>query len=101
MEAIAQLTLIRICPPSVRLAEDDEEAAFSSILGVVGHVQVGVHAGLEHRDAAKLVEDEFGAAAGFYDFLRRLAAEVQFPLTCRVVIRRIENGFFKKTILHY
>ena len=40
----------------VRLAEDDEEVAFAGVLEVVGHVQVGVHAGLEHGDAAELVE---------------------------------------------
>ena len=40
----------------VRLTEDDEEIAFAGVLEVVGHVQVGVHAGLEHGDAAQLVE---------------------------------------------
>ena len=40
----------------VRLAEDDEEIAFAGVLEVLGHVQVGVHAGLEHGDAAQLVE---------------------------------------------
>ena len=40
----------------VRLAEDDEEIAFAGVLEVLGHVQVGVHAGLEHGDAAQLAE---------------------------------------------
>ena len=40
----------------VRLAEDDEQVALASVLQVVGHVQVGVHARLEHGDAAELVE---------------------------------------------
>ena len=40
----------------VRLAEDDEEIALAGVLEVLGHVQVGIHAGLEHRDAAELVE---------------------------------------------
>ena len=40
----------------VRLAEDDEEVALAGVLEVVGHVQVGVHARLEHGDAAELVE---------------------------------------------
>ena len=40
----------------VGLAEDDEEVAFAGVLEVVRHVEVGVHAGLEHRDAAELVE---------------------------------------------
>ena len=40
----------------VRLAEDDEQVAFAGVLEVVGHVQVGVHARLEHGDAAELVE---------------------------------------------
>jgi hypothetical protein len=56
------LTLTWIWPSSagedvdVRLAEDDEQVALAGVLEVVGHVQVGVHAGLEHRDAAELVE---------------------------------------------
>ena len=40
----------------VRLAEDDEEIALAGVLQVVGHVQVGVHARLEHGDAAQLAE---------------------------------------------
>ena len=40
----------------VRLAEDDEEVALAGVLQVVGHVQVGVHARLEHGDAPQLVE---------------------------------------------
>ena len=40
----------------VRLAEDDEQVAFAGVLQVLGHVQVGIHAGLEHGDAAQLVE---------------------------------------------
>ena len=33
-----------------------EQVAFAGVLQVFGHVQVGVHAGLEHRDAAQLGE---------------------------------------------
>ncbi len=40
----------------VRLAEDDEEVALAGVLEIVGHVQVGVHAGLQHGDAAELAE---------------------------------------------
>ena len=40
----------------VRLAEDHEQVALAGVLQVVGHVQVGVHARLEHRDAAELAE---------------------------------------------
>ena len=40
----------------VRLAEDDEEVALAGILQVVGHVEVGVHARLEHGDAAEFCE---------------------------------------------
>ena len=56
------LTFTRISPArlsqnlDVRLAEDDEEVALAGVLEVVGHVQVGVHAGLEHGDAAELAE---------------------------------------------
>ena len=40
----------------IRLAEDDEEVALAGVLEVLGHVQVGVHARLEHGSAAELVE---------------------------------------------
>ena len=56
------MTFTRILPSfvrqdrDVRLAEDDEQVALAGVLQVVGHVQVGVHARLEHRDAAELVE---------------------------------------------
>ena len=40
----------------IRLAEDDEEVALAGILEIVGHVQVRVHAGLEHLDAPQLGE---------------------------------------------
>ena len=40
----------------VGLAEDDEEVALAGVLQIVGHVQVGVHAGLENGNAAELVE---------------------------------------------
>ncbi|MCY1371508.1 hypothetical protein D9M69_586580 [compost metagenome] len=38
----------------VRLAEDDEEIALAGVLEVFGHVQVCVHARLEHWQLAKL-----------------------------------------------
>ncbi len=41
---------------NIRLAEDDEEIAFTRVLEVAGHVQVGVHAGLEYGEAAELAE---------------------------------------------
>ena len=37
----------------VRLAEDDEEVALAVVAQIVGHVEVGVHPGLEHLDAAQ------------------------------------------------
>ena len=40
----------------VGLAEDDEEVPLARVLEVVGHVQVGVHARLEHGDAPELAE---------------------------------------------
>ena len=52
----ADLSGLRRQDVDVRLAEDDEEIALAGVLQVVGHVQVGVHARLEHGDAAKLVE---------------------------------------------
>ena len=52
----AQLAVLLGEQVDVRLAEDDEEVALAGVLEVVGHVQVGVHARLEHGDAAELVE---------------------------------------------
>ena len=40
----------------IRLAKDDKEVALAGVFEVVGHVEVGVHAGLEDRDAAEFVE---------------------------------------------
>ena len=40
----------------IGLPEDDEQVTLSSVLQVVRHVQVGVHAGLENGDLAKLAE---------------------------------------------
>ena len=40
----------------VRLAKNYEQVAFASVLQIVGHVQVGVHAGLEDRNSPKFVE---------------------------------------------
>ena len=40
----------------VRLAEDDEEVTFAGVLEVLGHMQVGVHPCLEHRDATKFTK---------------------------------------------
>ena len=40
----------------VRLAEDDKQVALARVLQVFGHVQVGVHACLQHRNAAQLVD---------------------------------------------
>jgi hypothetical protein len=55
-------TFTRIMPVAgssifdVGLAEDDEQVAAARGLQVAAHVQVGVHAGLQHRHAAELVE---------------------------------------------
>jgi len=38
----------------VGLAKDDEEVAGAGVLQLVGHVEVGVHPGFEHRNAAEL-----------------------------------------------
>ena len=48
------LAVLGVEDVDVRLAEDDEQVALAGVLQVVGHVQVGVHAGLEHGDAAEL-----------------------------------------------
>ena len=52
----AQLAVFFGDQVDVRLAEDDEQVAFAGILEVLGHVQVGVHPGLEHGNAAQLAE---------------------------------------------
>ena len=36
----------------IGLAEDDEEVALAGVLEVAGHVEIGVHARLQHRDGA-------------------------------------------------
>jgi hypothetical protein len=41
---------------NIRLAEDDEEVALTGVFQIIGHVQVGIHPGLEHRDAAEVIE---------------------------------------------
>ena len=38
------------------LAENDEQVALAGVLEVAGHVEVGVHARLEHRDTPQLLE---------------------------------------------
>jgi hypothetical protein len=40
----------------VRFAENDEEIAFTRVLEVFGHMEIGIHAGLEHRDATQFIE---------------------------------------------
>jgi hypothetical protein len=45
--------------------------------------------------------DELGASPAFDDPLRRLAGLVEFPVTGRVFVRRIENRAIKKRIGHY
>ena len=40
----------------VGLAEDDEEVALAGGLELAAHVEVGVHARLQHGDAAELAE---------------------------------------------
>jgi len=37
---------------NIRFTEDDKEVAFAGVLQIIGHVQVGVHPGFQHRDAA-------------------------------------------------
>lgn len=40
----------------VGLAKDDEQVALAGILEVFGHVQVGIHARLEYRNAIEYFE---------------------------------------------
>ena len=40
----------------VRLAENDKQIAFAGVFEVIGHVEVGVHAGLQNGDTAQLAE---------------------------------------------
>ncbi|MNG22141.1 hypothetical protein D3C84_1065970 [compost metagenome] len=46
------LTVIGGNDVDIRLTEDDKQVAFAGVLEVFGHVQVGVHTGLEHWNAA-------------------------------------------------
>lgn len=50
------LAVFRVKNVDVRLAENHEQIAFAGILQIAGHVQVGVHPRLQHRDAAELIE---------------------------------------------
>ena len=50
------LAVLRFNDVDVRLSEDHEEIALAGILQVVRHVQVGIHARLQHWNPAKLVE---------------------------------------------
>ena len=40
----------------VRFTEYDKQVALAGVLEIIGHVQVGVHAGLENGNPAELVE---------------------------------------------
>ena len=44
--------------------------------------------------------DEFGAAPDLEDFLRRLPARIQLPVSCRTLIRGIQNWMIEKWIRH-
>ena len=50
------LPAVRVQDVDIRLAEDHEQVALAGILQIAGHVQVRVHASLQHRNAAQLVE---------------------------------------------
>ena len=52
----AQLAILFGDEFDVRLTENDEQVAFASVLEILGHVQIGVHAGLEHGDATQNYE---------------------------------------------
>ncbi len=51
----AQLAVRSRQEVDVRLAEDDEQIALAGGFEIFGHVQVGVHARLEYRNAAELL----------------------------------------------
>ena len=50
------LSIFCVQDVDIRLAEDDKQVALAGVLQIIGHVQIGVHPCLEHRDAAQLVE---------------------------------------------
>src|SRR5689334_16707844 len=52
----AQRAVVQVQNVDVRLAEDDEEIALACGFELATHMEVGVHAGLEHRDASELAE---------------------------------------------
>ena len=53
LHAHLDVAVADILDVDVRLAEDDEEIALAGVLQLVGHVQVGVHLGLEDRQRAE------------------------------------------------
>lgn len=51
-----QVLAVLVKDVDIGFAEDDEHVALAGVLQVLGHVQVGIHARFQHRDAAELVE---------------------------------------------
>src|SRR5262245_39150859 len=51
-----QCAVVYVQNVDVGLAEDDEEIALACGLELAAHMEVGVHAGLEHWDASELAE---------------------------------------------
>lgn len=50
------LIVVAIQKLDIRLAKNNEQVPFTSILEILGHVQVGVHTSLEYWDSAELIE---------------------------------------------
>ena len=50
------LLILGVKNVDVRLLKDDEEVALAGVGEVLGHVQVGIHAGLEHIDTSQLLK---------------------------------------------
>ena len=52
----ADLFVSSIQDGDVGLAEDDEQIAFAGVLEVTGHMEIGIHARLQDREAPALLE---------------------------------------------
>lgn len=50
------LSVFSIKDVDVGFTEDDEQVAFTGVLEIISHVQVGVHSGLEYMDATQFIK---------------------------------------------
>ena len=77
------LPVVGVEDVDVRLAEYHEQIALAGVLQVVGHVEVGVHSRLEHRDAPQAIE------LGGVRFIVEGASDQDVETAVRCLARRL------------